>query len=269
MKRVCINAKEGTSLAVVTCVAAFLMAFALAMVYTAGLTLSRTNRRLEQERIYQLARSFSEVLEQELEYYAYPPGKGPAAGSNAAGETVPADGKTFYQYVIKFLEGQYGEYDPDYPDETIFHFTAGETSEDVSAEDYGDIHVVMYKEAGEEEDEMSGSIHKDTSLDDINTKPIQRYVFTVEVTAELNGRTYTYQTKYRQMVKYEVRYMYGASKKAVVKVGNEWHYSDATGELITLWDEGEYIQYEYLPGETNIKECIFENIYRGEGGSTP
>ena len=44
------ESKKGSTLVIVVCVSAFLMAFALAMLYTAGLLLSRANRRLEQER---------------------------------------------------------------------------------------------------------------------------------------------------------------------------------------------------------------------------
>ena len=61
------RAQQGASLVVVVCVSAFLVAFALAMVYTAGLMLSQANRRLKQERSRQLARSFSQVLYEELQ----------------------------------------------------------------------------------------------------------------------------------------------------------------------------------------------------------
>ena len=61
-----VKAKNGSTLVIVVCVSALLMAFALAMLYTAGLLLSRANRRLEQERSYLLAQSFAQVLEQEL-----------------------------------------------------------------------------------------------------------------------------------------------------------------------------------------------------------
>ena len=94
--------KNGSTLVVVVCVSAFLMAFALAMLYTAGLLLSRANRRLEQERSYQLAQSFAQVLDQELKADYDKP------------ENAPE--KSFYRYVYNFLEGRYGEYDPDHPD---------------------------------------------------------------------------------------------------------------------------------------------------------
>ena len=78
-----VKAKEGASLVMVICIGAFLMAFALSMIYTAGLLLSRSNRRLEQERSYQLARSFSQILDLELKKY------------NALGD---APEKSFYRW---------------------------------------------------------------------------------------------------------------------------------------------------------------------------
>ena len=53
--------KNGSTLVIVVCISALLMAFALAMLYTAGLLLARANRRLEQDRSYQLAQSFAKV----------------------------------------------------------------------------------------------------------------------------------------------------------------------------------------------------------------
>lgn len=265
MKKAVIKGREGASLAIVICVAAFLTAFSLALLYAAGLGLSRANRRLEQERSYQLARSFSEVLEQELMRYRHLQ-NGRAPEGTDPGLIAPETGETFYQYTVRFLEGQYGAYDPNHPDETIFHFTAGEVSGGADAEDYGEIRVAMYKEASDGGEEMSGTIEKDASLDDIYTRPIQRYVFTVEVTAEADGLTYTYRTQYRQMVKYDVRFMYGASRVPVVKEGNIWHISDVSGAEPS-WGEGTLIQYEYMPGEAHVKSCMFENTYRkgGEG----
>ena len=127
--------KNGSTLVIVVCISALLMAFALAMLYTAGLLLARAHRRLEQERSYQLAQSFAKVLEEELKADYDKP------------ENAPE--KSFYRYVDNFLEGRYGEYDPDHPDETIFHYTAA-LPEGVDTEKYGTIKVVMYKEANQD-----------------------------------------------------------------------------------------------------------------------
>ena len=242
-----IKAREGTSLVIVTCICAFLAAFALAMIYGAGLMLSRSGRRLEQEQSYQLARSFAEVLEVELtKYDTY----------DSASE------KSFYRYAVNFLEGQYGEYDPDYLDETIFHYTVGETPEGVDEDDYGTIRVALYKETGEEAEEMTGFVSSDAPIDDILTNPVQRYLFTVEVTARTKDASFHYRTEYRQTAVYETRFTYEG--RPVVKTDSGWHYDNASGTACDF-DTPVQIQYEYLTGRANMKQCIFENAYLEEG----
>ena len=56
-------------MAIVLCVSAFFLAFAAAIVYTAGLLTAEANERLEQERCYQLAKSYAKVLDTELTSY--------------------------------------------------------------------------------------------------------------------------------------------------------------------------------------------------------
>ena len=233
--------KNGSTLVVVVCVSAFLMAFALAMLYTAGLLLSRANRRLEQERSYQLAQSFAQVLDQELKADYDKP------------ENAPE--KSFYRYVYNFLEGRYGEYDPDHPDETIFHYTAA-LPEGVDTNKYGTVKVVMYKEANQDQDvDMSGELLKDQSVDDILNNRIVRYIFTVEVTADIDGVSYSYSTVYRQMATYEVKFKHDG--KNIVWDGS-WHEYLSSPEYIVDWDKGN-IQYEYQSDK--ITHCDFANAH--------
>lgn len=63
------NEKKGVSMALVLCVSAFFMAFAVAILYAAGVMTAQSTRRLEEERCYQLARSYAGVLDQELMRY--------------------------------------------------------------------------------------------------------------------------------------------------------------------------------------------------------
>ena len=53
------NGRGGASLAYVACISALLVAFALAMTYTAGMMLSGANKRIAEERCYQLAKSYA------------------------------------------------------------------------------------------------------------------------------------------------------------------------------------------------------------------
>lgn len=60
------NSRQGVSLVIVLCVSAFFVAFAAAILYTAGLLTSQSTGRLKEERSYLLAQSFAEALDKEL-----------------------------------------------------------------------------------------------------------------------------------------------------------------------------------------------------------
>ena len=51
------NSRQGVSLVIVLCVSAFFVAFAAAILYTAGLLTSQSTGRLKEERSYLLAQS--------------------------------------------------------------------------------------------------------------------------------------------------------------------------------------------------------------------
>ena len=109
------NRKKGVSLAVVLCVSAFFIAFAAAILYTAGLLTSRSSERLQEERSYQLARSFSKVLGTELEAYSQ--------------KDDPDAIGTFYQFANLFLdETRYQEYSKDNPKSTSYQFVVDGTT---------------------------------------------------------------------------------------------------------------------------------------------
>lgn len=91
------NRKKGISMAIVLCVSAFFLAFAAAIVYTAGLLTAEANERLEQERCYQLAKSYAKVLDTELTSY---------------NRKTEENSTTFYGFASRFLDGRYAEYDP-------------------------------------------------------------------------------------------------------------------------------------------------------------
>ena len=101
------NRKKGISMAIVLCVSAFFLAFAAAIVYTAGLLTAEANERLEQERCYQLAKSYAKVLDTELTSYT---------------RKTEENSTTFYGFASRFLDGRYAEYDPGNQDNTVFYY---------------------------------------------------------------------------------------------------------------------------------------------------
>lgn len=246
--------KQGSSMVIVVCVAAFFLAFALAMVYTAGLLLSRANRRLEQERSYQLAQSFARVLDEELKRYD-------------STSSAPAD--SFYRYVYQFLEGMYGEYDPEHPDETVFHYTAANPAG--LPQDYGSVQVALYKEIKTDAEEtMSGTLPGNANPTAVLADGLLRYSFMVEVTARRNNDSFCYRTEYHQKAVYAVTFRHKGRVIAWNETDQKWHQTSVDGPEYTDWT-GEEITYEYDP--TSIQECFFENAYppaqtiSGKGGS--
>ncbi len=254
LKSVRKHSRQGTSLVLVICASAFLLAFALAMVYTASLMMARANRRLEQERCYQLAKSFAEVLDAELGKYTDP------KDTNAE--------ESFYLYACKFLEGDYGEYDPDHPEETVFHYTAGVTDVD---ENYGSVRVVLYKEVNqdpEEEIHPEGEIdNSEEKVDGLKDAKLQRYIFTVEVIATLDGISHHYKTEYRQNATYDVEFSHNG---ILIYWGDDdqWHTVSGTGGKYEV-PAGDKISYRYKTDSDNIKACSFEKAYGAAEGGSP
>lgn len=243
------HSREGASLVIVICASALLMAFALAMVYTGGLLTARANRRLEQERCYQLARSFADVLDAELTAYTEP-------------KSAPDD--SFYKYVCNFLDGSYGEYDPEHPDETIFHYTAG--SGGMDQEKYGSIRVVLYKEGSQEEETITTGEIDGTGEEVAKHKNMrfQRYIFTVEVIASLGDESYNYQVEYRQYAGYEVEYRYEGNRVVPNEDVTKWHMGSIGGNDVTI-DSNKKIQYKFLTDSGSITVSEFKKVYQQAG----
>ena len=142
------NAKNGISMALVLCVSAFFIAFAAAILYTAGMLTAQSNQRLKEERCYQLAKSYSDVLKNELTKYD--------KKYTDDGSTV-GDG-TFYAFANKFLDDEkYLEYNSDYKDSTKYNFVEdGSNLSDISSsplsdKGYGNISVTLKKEQNSDE----------------------------------------------------------------------------------------------------------------------
>lgn len=99
-----LHGQQGFAMILVLCLGALFVALAAALVYAASLMLSNANRQLPEQDVYELAASFSDVLEQELLHYT---------GLNADG-TANDDGSLGYfinnTYVRKGgIKNVYGE----------------------------------------------------------------------------------------------------------------------------------------------------------------
>ena len=122
------NKRSGVALVAALCASALLLGLALSLVYSSGVLLARSNRKLRRERCDQLARSLGTSLDAQLRAYTT---DRTDVGAPAAA-VAPSD--SFYAYVSQFLDREeYAQYDPDNPTTTTYYYVADEDY----GEDYG------------------------------------------------------------------------------------------------------------------------------------
>ena len=272
------NAKKGISMALVLCVSAFFIAFAAAILYTAGMLTAQSNQRLKEERCYQLAKSYSDVLKSELTKYD---------NKYTDDGNVTGDG-SFYAFANKFLDDEkYLEYNSDYEDSTKYHFVVdGSNVSDLSQsplpeKGYGNLTVTLKKEQNADENMKrimeGGQItgvsdgNYTSTIDAIENTTLRQYNFTVEVTAYYEDASYTYSTEYTRAEKYRVTFQQNNNTIVWVKNatgGGSWKLGNTAGEDYQI-DENTPIVYSYL--KSSPTSCKFEeNTYQDsqEGGGT-
>lgn len=245
--------KQGLSLPFVACASAFLLAFALALVYTAGVMLSNANHKLAEERCYQLAKSFAEVVDKELK----------------------KPGSSFYTFANRFLNSaDYHEYKPDHL-ETVYHHILQQTEGDED-ENYGKVSIQLRKEIND--DNLAGlndtiptpgaasDINYTESIKTLKEKKFLRYLFTVEVTAEQGGLTYDYTTEYYREDQYEVKFRYGEQDIVWDDKTNQWRQNHIAGPVCKFDSGNTQITYTYDIIEDPVS-TEFVPVYK-EGGAS-
>lgn len=243
------NRKKGISMAIVLCVAAFFVAFAAAIVYTAGLLTAEANERLEQERCYQLAKSYAKVLDTELTSYS---------------QKSDENNNTFYGFANRFLDGSYAEYDPGNPDHTIFYYQPVTTSAPDSK--YGNIKIALYKETGEEDntDLLSGTLpagsgNYQEKVQEVENYTIMQYILTVEVIASYGDSSYTYSTEYYRKERYPASFSHNGT--VLVWSDENWHEGNTGGSIYDISKITEENPVNYTLDKTQAKETVFEPVY--------
>ena len=226
------NKKQGLSLPFVACAGAFLIAFALALVYTAGVMLSNANQKLAEERCYQLAKSFAGVVDQELQ--------------------KSAEQSSFRKFADKFLNtSSYNVYSPDHP-ETVYHYIL-QNGEDA---DYGEISLRLRKEINEDDSKALSSTIKPPEagsgtnyterIEKLKQTKFQRYFFTVEVVASYEGLTYNYATEYFREDQYPITFSYNDMTITWDESENRWEIGNNTaGDPCEFADSDAEITYTY------------------------
>ena len=135
--------RSGVSLIVALCAVAVLIGLSLSIVYSSSMLLSRANRKIGRERCYQLAQSFAQVLDSELQEYKTIK---PELDTNFAPEGC------FYREVNNILaeDTGLGIYDPDRSDETTACYNAGSTEDN-----YGRI-TILLRDVTDVQDPITG-----------------------------------------------------------------------------------------------------------------
>ncbi len=243
------NKRSGVSLIIALCAVALLLGLSLSLVYSASLPMARANKKIERERAYQLAKSFAEVLDYELETYELE-------------DASPSD--SFYRYANKLLEGVYGEYDPDHPELTTYYYTSAEGDDN-----YGKMTVKLRKESTQgEEDTITGGVFpleaSGSRTQEIEKDSFIRYLFYVDVTATIeqknvndpiDGESCTYSTEYFRKDSFEPVYYWReenvAGRQRVYWNGGAW-YVDSSYH--TLKEPGTTEKESEVEGEEPIVE---------------
>lgn len=223
------NKNKGISMAVMLCVAAFFIAFATAILYTAGLVTSQSTQRLKQERCYQLAKSYAQVIDKELTRY-----------ENKQDGSV--DG-TFYKFANRVLDNsQYSEYDEDgNTDNTQYTYMISDADlTDLSKapsgmEGYGNLSITLRKEKNsDEESNMKGwgDVLADTTgyeewINSVLNTSVRQYTLIVDVTAYYENLTYTYTTEYVRAEKYTPQFTNNG--RIIVWYDGMWHDDTTAG----------------------------------------
>lgn len=251
-----IEKNAGVSLAIVMIILVMFTTFSLTLMRGAGAILAQANRRTEQERCYELAKSFAQSLEADLFKH-----------NDTEWQSDALNG-TFYQYACNFLNGIYGEYDPAHPELTTYHYSAA--INDDRKDTYGTVKIALRKETNADsesdfptkEDEINDRFTlKDKNVSEVTNRTFTHHLFTVDVTVTLGEVSYTYQTEYKSAESYKVEYRGkkdGVSETfRLVYVNGEGKFHEYT-EDGAVFDDKENTYYFYNIDE--ITKCIFEKV---------
>jgi len=203
--------QQGFAMILVLCLGALFVALAAALVYAASLMLSNANRQLPEQDAYELAASFSDVLEQELLHYT---------GLNADG-TANNDGSLGYfinnTYVRKGgIKNVYGE-DTDHTftlqapagvDEltVTLRKTLSEAYGETADESTSDSNILISYDITSNTDLQNLSEVMKSREQSYEKNGLADYDITVTVKVTRDEKSYAVTRKYRHTGKYRIYY---------------------------------------------------------------
>ena len=206
-----LHGQQGFAMILVLCLGALFVALAAALVYAASLMLSNADRQLPEQDVYELAASFSDVLEQELLHYT---------GLNADGNAND-DGSLGYfinnTYVRKGgIKNVYGE-DTDHTftlqapagvDEltVTLRKTLSEAYGETADESTSDSNILISYDIASNTDLQNLSEVMKSREQSYEKNGLADYDITVTVKATKDGESYAVTRKYRHTGKYKIYY---------------------------------------------------------------
>ena len=206
-----LHGQQGFAMILVLCLGALFVALAAALVYAASLMLSNADRQLPEQDVYELAASFSDVLEQELLHYT---------GLNADGN-ANNDGSLGYfinnTYVRKGgIKNVYGE-DTDHTftlqaptgvDEltVTLRKTLSEAYGETADESTSDSNILISYDIASNTDLQNLSEVMKSREQSYKENGLADYDITVTVKVTKDGESYAVTRKYRHTGKYQIYY---------------------------------------------------------------
>lgn len=263
--------RSGVSLIVALCAVAVLIGLSLSIVYSSSMLLSRANRKIGRERCYQLAQSFAQVLDSELQEYKTIK---PELDTNFAPEGC------FYREVNNILaeDTGLGIYDPDRSDETTACYNAGSTEDN-----YGRI-TILLRDVTDVQDPITGDTFEYDARNEGTEKAEQttfnRHQVWVGVKAEKGADSYMYTTEYRRKDSFQPIYTWkgedGVSGQFTVYWVNGRFCLSANGEEPVepkVIGEGkdartEYVEISYTYDINNPTYSRYEPIHKPAARTT-
>ncbi len=206
--------QQGLAMILVLCLGALFVALAAALVYAASLMMANADRQLPEQDVYELAVSFSDVLEQELLNYT--------GAEEKDGKMTEKDDQSI-GYFINHIYVKKGSIDNPYGDDTDHTFTLQ------APEGIDEMTVTLNKHSSDDMDEsdnvlQSYELSQYTPMDlsallesgesDFATAGIHDYDISVTVRVTKGEESYAYTRKYQHYGKYQVYYTFDTSTTA-------------------------------------------------------
>lgn len=203
--------QHGLAMILVLCLGALFIALAGALVYASSLMMANANRQLPEQDVYELAVSFSDVLEQELLGYT-------GAKPDDANNMVETDDQSL-GYFINHVYVKRGSIDNTYGDDTDHTFTLQ------APDGVDEMTVTLNKHPSDELDEsgnvlQSYELGKDpltlseqltNSESAYSSAGIHDYDISVTVRVVKGEESYAYTRKYQHYGMYQIYYTFDDS----------------------------------------------------------